>query len=72
MKMKSVYEANPALGDPMSIEGQLNESGNKLDKLQSELQKYQNYLDEVENNSPSGVRKNSISNTNTKNNYRNG
>ncbi|KAG8035875.1 hypothetical protein G9C98_003001 [Cotesia typhae] len=27
MKMKGVYEQNPALGDPMSIEGQLNQSG---------------------------------------------
>jgi hypothetical protein len=34
MKMKAVYEQNPALGDPMSIEGQLNESGHKLDNNQ--------------------------------------
>ncbi|KAJ4433034.1 hypothetical protein ANN_15291, partial [Periplaneta americana] len=47
MKMKGVYEQNPALGDPMSIEGQLNESGHKLDKLRQELQKYQGYLEEA-------------------------
>ncbi|XP_046986768.1 formin-binding protein 1-like isoform X5 [Schistocerca americana] len=47
MKMKGVYEQNPALGDPMSIEGQLNESGHKLDKLRQELQKYQMYLEEA-------------------------
>lgn len=47
MKMKGVYEQNPALGDPMSIEGQLNESGHKLDKLRLELQKYQSYLEEA-------------------------
>ncbi|XP_021926018.1 formin-binding protein 1-like isoform X2 [Zootermopsis nevadensis] len=47
MKMKGVYEQNPALGDPMSIEGQLNESGHKLDKLRLELQKYQGYLEEA-------------------------
>jgi len=47
MKMKGVYEQNPALGDPMSIEGQLNESGHKLDKLRQELQKYQSYLEEA-------------------------
>jgi hypothetical protein len=41
MKMKGVYEQNPALGDPMSIEGQLNESGHKFDKLRQELQKCQ-------------------------------
>lgn len=47
MKMKGVYEQNPALGDPMSIEGQLNESGHKLDKLRQELHKYQVYLQEA-------------------------
>ncbi|XP_066998676.1 formin-binding protein 1-like isoform X2 [Anabrus simplex] len=47
MKMKGVYEQNPALGDPMSIEGQLNESGHKLDKLRLELQKYQAFLEEA-------------------------
>jgi hypothetical protein len=47
MKMKGVYEQNTALGDPMSIEGQLNESGHKLDKLRQELQKYQGYLEEA-------------------------
>ncbi len=41
MKMKQVYEANPALGDPMSIQGQLTENGHKLDKLRAELKKYQ-------------------------------
>jgi len=48
MKMKGVYEQNRALGDPLSIEGQLTESGQKLDKLRLELQKFQNYLDEAE------------------------
>jgi hypothetical protein len=47
MKMKGVYEQNPALGDPLSIEGHLNESGHKLDKLRQELQKYQGYLEEA-------------------------
>ncbi|EEB15230.1 Proline-serine-threonine phosphatase-interacting protein, putative, partial [Pediculus humanus corporis] len=47
MKMKGVYEQNPALGDPMSIEGQLNESGHKLDKLRQELHKFQVYLEEA-------------------------
>lgn len=49
MKMKGVYEQNPALGDPMSIEGQLNESGHKLDKLRQELHKYQGFLEEANN-----------------------
>ncbi|CAD6241178.1 GSCOCG00009199001-RA-CDS [Cotesia congregata] len=47
MKMKGVYEQNPALGDPMSIEGQLNQSGQKLDKLGTELIKFQGYLDDA-------------------------
>ncbi|XP_029050220.1 formin-binding protein 1-like isoform X1 [Osmia bicornis bicornis] len=47
MKMKGVYEQNPALGDPMSIEGQLNQSSNKLDKLGTELAKFQGYLEEA-------------------------
>lgn len=59
MKMKGVYEQNPALGDPMSIEGQLNESGHRLDKLRNDIQKFQTLLDDVEKNSPAGVRKNS-------------
>ena len=41
MKMKQVYESNPALGDPMSIQGQLTENGHKLDKLRAELKKFQ-------------------------------
>jgi hypothetical protein len=48
MKMKTVYEANPALGDPMSIEGQLTENGHRLDKLRSDLKRYQGFLDDVE------------------------
>ncbi|KAK9884923.1 hypothetical protein WA026_009160 [Henosepilachna vigintioctopunctata] len=47
MKMKSVYEANPALGDPMTVEGQLNESSHRLEKLQSELKRFQGYLDDA-------------------------
>lgn len=57
--MKGVYEQNPALGDPMSIEGQLHESNHRLDKLRAELKKYQDMLEGVERNSPAGVRKNS-------------
>merc|ERR1739838_205973 len=52
MKMKTVYEANPALGDPMSIQGQLTENGHRLDKLRSELKKFQDFLDELEGKAP--------------------
>jgi len=48
MKMKSVYEANSALGDPMSIEGQLNDSGHRLDKLRQEQQKFLGWFEEAE------------------------
>ena len=41
MKMKQVYEANPQLGDPMTIQGQLTENGQKLDKLRAEQKKFQ-------------------------------
>ncbi|CAH0553264.1 unnamed protein product [Brassicogethes aeneus] len=47
MKMKTVYEANPALGDPMSIEGQLNECYQRLDKFQNELKRHQGYLEDA-------------------------
>lgn len=47
MKMKGVYEANSLLGDPRSVEDQLNESVNKLDKLRMELQRYQKLLDQA-------------------------
>lgn len=47
MKMKVVYEANSLLGDPMTVEGQLNESEHKLEKLKSELLKYQTYLEQA-------------------------
>lgn len=52
MKMKQVYESNPALGDPMSIQGQLTENGHRLDKLRSELKKFQDFLDELEGKAP--------------------
>lgn len=45
--MKGVYEANSLLGDPRSVEEQLNESVNKLDKLRMELQRYQKLLDQA-------------------------
>lgn len=41
MKLKGVYENNPAMGDPASVEGQLADNGLKLEKLQNELQKFQ-------------------------------
>lgn len=45
MKMKGVYEANSLLGDPMTVEKQLNESEHNLEKLKLDLRKFQNYLE---------------------------
>ncbi|XP_023178727.1 formin-binding protein 1-like isoform X5 [Drosophila hydei] len=61
MKMKIVYEANSSLGNPMTVEGQLNESEHELDKLKMNLKKYQGFLDkanqlQVANNSPQSNR----------------
>lgn len=55
MKMKQAYEQNPALGDPSSVEGQLTENGHKMDKLQTELKKFQSYLDEVDGKPPTPI-----------------
>ncbi|KAL7732663.1 hypothetical protein ACLKA6_013586 [Drosophila palustris] len=61
MKMKIVYEANSSLGNPMTVEGQLNESEHELEKLKIDLKKYQGFLDkanqlQVVNNSPQSNR----------------
>lgn len=61
MKMKQVYESNPSLGNPMTVEGQLNESEHKLDKLKADIKKYQGYLTKANsiplgNNSPQANR----------------
>eukprot|EP00092_Neocalanus_flemingeri_P090784 GFUD01115000.1.p1 GENE.GFUD01115000.1~~GFUD01115000.1.p1 ORF type:complete len:235 (+),score=51.46 GFUD01115000.1:55-705(+) len=46
--MKTAYEANSALGDPMSIQGQLTETDHRLDKLRSDLRRCQAWSDEAE------------------------
>ncbi|XP_054731976.1 formin-binding protein 1-like isoform X2 [Anastrepha obliqua] len=45
MKMKMVYESNSSLGNPMTVEGQLNESEHKTEKLRMDLKKFQGYLE---------------------------
>ncbi|XP_035914241.1 formin-binding protein 1-like isoform X8 [Anopheles stephensi] len=49
MKMKGVYEANSMLGDPRTVEEQLNESVNRLDRLRHELLRYQKLLEQANN-----------------------
>ncbi|KAL1509420.1 hypothetical protein ABEB36_004162 [Hypothenemus hampei] len=59
MKMKGVYESNAALGDPRTIESQLNERSHTLEKLQQDLIRYQGYLDDVIKDIESGNQNNS-------------
>ncbi|XP_037300258.1 formin-binding protein 1-like isoform X2 [Manduca sexta] len=47
MKMKGVYETSPALGDPMTVEGQLHECCDKLKKLRAQLNKFEELLAEA-------------------------
>lgn len=47
-KLKGSYEQNAALGDPQTIQGEINDVGAKLEKLQTDLEKFQNYLTEVD------------------------
>ena len=73
MKMKAAYEANPNMGDPNSVEGQLKENSHKMDKLQTELRKFVGYQDEMDglnipNNTPNFQKKSSISQSSTHNN----
>ena len=40
-KMVGVYQQNPSLGDPNTIQQQLNENGKELDTVNVELHKFQ-------------------------------
>lgn len=52
MRMKDVYEQNPSMGNPLTVEGQLAENGHNLERLRLELQKYQGYLIEADGKTP--------------------
>ena len=41
LKMRDVYVQNPALGDPSTLDKQLEENAQKLDKLKHEMQKFE-------------------------------
>ncbi|ELU13004.1 hypothetical protein CAPTEDRAFT_199738 [Capitella teleta] len=41
LKMRDVYVQNPALGDPSTLDKQLEENAQKLDKLKEEIKKYE-------------------------------
>ncbi|XP_063334241.1 formin-binding protein 1 homolog isoform X10 [Pelmatolapia mariae] len=52
-KMKDVYIKNPQMGDPASVDPRLTEIGQNIEKLQSEVQKFEGWLAEVEERMPS-------------------
>ena len=45
--MRDVYVSNPALGDASSLDKQVDENAQKLDRLRQELQKYEGYMAEA-------------------------
>ncbi|XP_041706474.1 formin-binding protein 1 isoform X15 [Coregonus clupeaformis] len=52
-KMKGVYEKNPQMGDPASVDPRLVEIAMNIEKIQSEVQKFEGWLAEVEGRLPS-------------------
>lgn len=52
-KMKDVYVKNPQMGDPTSVDPRLAEIAGNIEKLQSEVQKFEGWLAEVEERMPS-------------------
>ncbi|KAK2502132.1 hypothetical protein MC885_014288 [Smutsia gigantea] len=47
-KMKDVYEKTPQMGDPTSLEPQITETLNNIERLKLEVQKYEAWLAEAE------------------------
>lgn len=46
-KMKGVYEQNPQMGDPNSLEPQITETAQNIGRLRGELAKYETWLSEA-------------------------
>uniref|UniRef100_A0A8C9WZG8 Thyroid hormone receptor interactor 10 n=1 Tax=Sander lucioperca TaxID=283035 RepID=A0A8C9WZG8_SANLU len=46
-KMKGVYEKNPQMGDPSSLEPQISETAQNIGRLRGELAKYEMWLSEA-------------------------
>ncbi|XP_018548871.1 cdc42-interacting protein 4 homolog isoform X2 [Lates calcarifer] len=46
-KMKGVYEQNPQMGDPSSLEPQITETAQNIGRLRGELAKYESWLSEA-------------------------
>uniref|UniRef100_A0A8D2DWQ9 Thyroid hormone receptor interactor 10 n=1 Tax=Sciurus vulgaris TaxID=55149 RepID=A0A8D2DWQ9_SCIVU len=47
-KMKDVYEKTPQMGDPASLEPRITETLSNIERLKSEVQKYETWLAEAE------------------------
>ncbi|KAK6468821.1 cdc42-interacting protein 4-like protein isoform X1 [Huso huso] len=47
-KMKDVYQKNPQMGDPNSLEPQISQTSNNIERLQAERQKYESWLADAE------------------------
>ncbi|XP_054912395.1 cdc42-interacting protein 4 homolog [Poeciliopsis prolifica] len=65
-KMRGVYEQNPQMGDPSSLEPQITQTSQNIGRLRGELAKYETWLSEavggedsshniINNNSQSGI-----------------
>ncbi|XP_071378935.1 cdc42-interacting protein 4 homolog isoform X2 [Centroberyx affinis] len=46
-KMKGVYEQNPQMGDPSSLEPQITQTAHNIGRLRGELTKYESWLSEA-------------------------
>ncbi|KAG7491292.1 hypothetical protein MATL_G00002070 [Megalops atlanticus] len=46
-KMRDVYEKNPQMGDPGSLEPQISQTAHNMERLRGELQKYESWLMEA-------------------------
>ncbi|XP_048449768.1 formin-binding protein 1-like, partial [Rhincodon typus] len=47
-KMKDVYQRNPQMGDPNSLEPRIMETNQQIDRLRGEIQKYEIWLADAE------------------------
>ncbi|XP_078091184.1 cdc42-interacting protein 4 homolog isoform X1 [Mustelus asterias] len=47
-KMKDVYQRNPQMGDPNSLEPRITETGQQIERLRQEVQKYETWLTDAE------------------------
>ncbi|XP_061739805.1 formin-binding protein 1-like isoform X3 [Nerophis ophidion] len=61
-KMKDVYEKNPQMGDPNSLQPKISETMCNMEKLRSEIHRHETWLSEVEGKQSSRDRRHSADN----------